>query len=207
MSLVVGLTGGIGSGKSVVAGLFAEHGVPVIDTDAIAHALTASGGAAMPAIVAAFGSELMRADGALDRDAMRRRAFADASVKKRLESILHPLIRGESDARCRAASDAPYVVLVVPLLVESAAYRDRVGRVLVVDCDESLQVARVVARNGLPEAEVRAIMATQASRADRLAAADDVVVNESALESLRAQVDALHVRYIELAQEQQSDMT
>jgi dephospho-CoA kinase len=200
MSFTVGLTGGIGSGKSTVAELFAELGVPVIDTDAIAHELTAARGAAMPAIRAAFGGEVAGADGALDRRKMRELVFADPDAKRRLEAILHPLIRSESEARCRAKSDAPYVLLVVPLLVETAAYRGRVDRTLVVDCDEALQVARVIAR-GLSVAEVRAIMATQATREQRLAAADDVVLNDGGLEELDALVTLLHKRYLALSAE------
>ena len=198
MSLTVGLTGGIGSGKSTVADLFAELGVPVIDTDAIAHELTAARGAAMPAIVASFGIELVAADGALDRRRMRELVFADHEAKRRLEAILHPMIRGESEARCRAASGAHYLLLVVPLLVEAAAYRERVDRTLVVDCEEALQISRVMAR-GLTAKEVSAIMATQASRKRRLAAADDVILNNGEFADLNAQVMLLHRRYLALA--------
>jgi dephospho-CoA kinase len=198
VSFVVGLTGGIGSGKSTVADLFAEIGIPVIDTDAIAHDLTAARGAAMPAIVSAFGAAVVGEGGALDRRRMREIIFADREAKRRLEAILHPLIRAESDARCRAASGAPYVLLVVPLLVEAAAYRERVDRTLVVDCDEALQVSRVMKR-GLAADEVRAIMATQASRERRLAAADDVIVNNGEPGDLDAQVMLLHRRYLALA--------
>ncbi len=195
---VVGLTGGIGSGKSTVADLFVARGVALVDTDAIAHELTAPGGAAMADLVAAFGPEVRQADGALDRAAMRARVFADGAAKARLEGILHPLIRRLSLARC-AAAPSPYVLLAVPLLVESGSYRDRCDRVLVVDCDEALQVARVQARSRLAAGEVRAIMAAQASRAQRLAAADDVVRNDAGLEGLAAQVDELHRKYTALA--------
>lgn len=195
---VVGITGGIGSGKSTVARLFAAHGVPVIDTDEIAHALTGPGGAAMAAIGERFGAGVLTADGALDRPAMRRKAFADPGARQALEAILHPLIRAEADRRI-AAEASPYVLLAIPLLVETGGYRDRLQRVLVVDCSEATQITRVIARNGLAEDEVRRILAAQASRAQRLAAADDVVENEGDLATLTGQVDALHARYLSFA--------
>jgi dephospho-CoA kinase len=195
MNFVVGLTGGIGSGKSTVAELFKALGASIVDTDVIAHELTAAHGAAMPAIEAAFGTTVLRADGALDRDAMRQRVFADPSARKRLEGILHPLIRAQSELRCHAQLAPAYVLLVVPLLVESGIYRERVRRILVVDCDEAVQVARVVARSGLSAEQVRAIMATQATRSQRLAAADDVVDNGAGPEALQARVLALHQKY------------
>lgn len=202
MSLIVGLTGGIGSGKSTVADRLAAFGAALVDTDVIAHQLTGAQGAAMEQIIAAFGPSVVRDDGALDRVAMRRLVFSDPAAKERIEAILHPLIRRESEALCRSAATAPYVLLVVPLLVEAAAsasYRQRVDRILVVDCDEATQVSRVVARSGLSPAEVRAIMATQASRVERLAVADDVVFNGGDLDSLNAQLIALHRRYLDLA--------
>ena len=199
MSLVVGLTGGIGSGKTTVADRFAELGAAVVDTDVIAHQLTSVDGAAIPAIRAEFGDTVITPDQRLDRAAMRRLAFAEPSARKRLESILHPLIRERSAALCEAQTTAPYVILVVPLLVESAAFRGRVDRILVVDCDEALQEARVMARSGLAHSEVRAIMATQVSRSERLAAADDVIANNNDLSALVANVLALHRRYLALA--------
>ena len=199
MSFIVGLTGGIGSGKTTVAELFGALGAAVVDTDLIAHEITGPRGAAMPAIEMAFGQSVVRTDGALDRAAMRRLVFSDPSAKTRLEGILHPMIRRESEARCRSASNSPYVLLVVPLLVESVAYRERVARILVVDCDESIQISRVASRSGLSNEEVRAIMATQASRTERLAAADDVIVNDGGRERLSAQVAVLHQRYLDLA--------
>lgn len=200
MAFIVGLTGGIGSGKSAAAERFAELGAAVVDTDAIAHELTRPGGAAIGPIRAAFGNGVITPEGALDRGAMRRLVFRDAEAKGRLEAILHPMIRAETDRRARAAlaAGAPYIVLVVPLLVESGSYRRRVNRVAVVDCGEETQVRRVVARSGLAPEEVRAIMAAQASRARRLEAADDVIDNEGDLAALRAQVDALHRKYLEL---------
>lgn len=199
MSLVIGLTGGIGSGKSTVADLFAALGAPVVDTDVIAHELTGVRGAAMPEIAAAFGPSVVLGDGALDRAAMRRLVFSDPAQKGRLEAILHPLIRRESETRCQAAAGVPYLLLVVPLLVESGSYPQRVDRILVVDCDEALQVSRVMARSGLGLAEAQAIIASQATRAQRLAAADDVVFNGGGRDDLQAQVGALHRRYLGLA--------
>ncbi len=198
MPYVVGLTGGIGSGKSTVADLFVARGAALVDTDAIAHELTGPHGAAMAAITEAFGPAVVDARGALDRAAMRRQVFADATARQRLEAILHPLIRAESDRRCQAAR-APYVILAVPLLVESGSYRERVQRVLVVDCPEAVQVARVMARNGLGEAEVQAILAAQASRQQRLAVADDVVDNGGDAAALVPQVERLHRQYLAAA--------
>jgi dephospho-CoA kinase len=195
---VVGLTGGIGSGKSTVADLFVQRGVTLVDTDAIAHALTGPGGAAIPPLQKAFGETLLRADGGLDRVAMRRLVFTDASAKARLEAILHPMIRAESDRQC-AAAQSPYVVLAVPLLVESGIYRQRCDRILVIDCDEATQVARVIARSGMSEPEVRSILSAQATREVRLAAADDVVDNSGAPETLPAIVEKLHQTYLQSA--------
>lgn len=197
---VIGLTGGIGSGKSSVANLFVEKGAVLVDTDAIAHELTGSGGEAMPRLVAAFGPGVADAGGGLDRAAMRQRVFSDPAARNRLEGILHPMIRALSDARC-AAADSPYVILAVPLLIESASYRARCQRILVVDCPETLQIARVMARSGLAEAEVRAIMAAQVSRETRLAAADDVVTNDAGFTTLYPQVEALHLKYLRLSAE------
>lgn len=197
---VVGLTGGIGSGKSTVADLFVEQGATLVDTDAIAHELTGVGGAAMPALVAEFGSAVATVDGAMDRAAMRQLVFADPSARVRLEGILHPLIRQLSAERCRAAG-SPYVILAVPLLVESGTYRERCDRIVVVDCPESLQIARVMARNGMPVDEVKAIMAAQATRQQRLAVANDVVVNDADQAKLYAQVNDLHLKYLLLSAE------
>jgi len=192
--LLVGLTGGIGSGKSTVADLFAARGAVVVDTDAIAHELTGPGGAAIPAIRDEFGDGVIRADGGLDRDAMRERAFGDPAARRRLEAILHPMIRTESRRRLEAA-DGPYALLVVPLLVESGDRAGGVDRVLVVDCPVDVQIERVMRRSGLTPERVRTILAAQASRAQRLAAADDVIDNAGSPDALPAQVDALHRRY------------
>ena len=198
MSFVVGLTGGIGSGKSAVGRLFEQLGIAVIDTDAIAHQLTTPGGAAMPAIRAAFGDAVATADGALDRAAMRAIVFADPPARKRLEGILHPLIREESERRL-AGAESPYAVLMVPLLVESGSYRERVSRVAVVDCDVETQIARVMQRNGLARAEVERILAAQATRTQRLEAADDVIDNDRSLADLEPQIERLHASYLALA--------
>jgi dephospho-CoA kinase len=194
----VALTGGIGSGKSTVAQAFEMLGVEVVDADALAHRLTAPRGAAIPAIRAEFGAEVIDADGALDRARMRRLAFADAESRKRLEAILHPMIRAETE-RLACTARSQYVILMIPLLVESGAPRDRCDRVLVVDCPEEEQIRRVTVRSGLPRAEVEAIIATQASRADRLAAADDVLDNSGDPALIGPQVEALHRRYLDLA--------
>jgi len=194
----VGLTGGIGCGKSTVADLFAERGATIVDTDVIAHALTAPQGAAMPAIVAEFGADFAQPDGALDRARMRTLVFADATARARLEAILHPRIRAATAAAGQAATGA-YVIYVVPLLIESGNWRERVTRVLAIDCGEDTQIARVMQRSGLSADEVRAIMATQVTRTERLAAADDIIDNEAGLEALRGQVEALHQRYLALS--------
>ncbi|WP_017777110.1 dephospho-CoA kinase [Paraburkholderia kururiensis] len=200
----VGLTGGIGSGKSTVADLFAARGVPVVDTDFIAHRITAPGGLAMPPIVAEFGPSFAAADGSLDRARMRSLVFSDDSARKRLEAITHPLIRAEAD-RERREAQGPYVIVVVPLLVESGDWKTRVDRVLVVDCAVETQIERVMKRNGFTREQVLAIIARQVSREARLTAADDVVVNDgSSIDALTAQVETLHRRYLALASEQVS---
>ena len=199
MSFVVGLTGGIGSGKSAAAAEFERLGASVVDTDAIAHQLTAAGGAAIGEIRKVFGSEVLAASGALDRDKMRERVFGDPAAKKALEALLHPMIRDES-RRLIAGARGPYVIHVVPLLVEAPDYRSRVDRVLVIDTPEELQVERVRSRSGLSEAQVRAILAAQATRAQRLAAADDLIENRGTIEALREQVAALHRKYLEYSQ-------
>jgi dephospho-CoA kinase len=196
--LTVGLTGGIGCGKTVVADLFAARGATVIDTDAIAHSLTGPRGAAMPALLAEFGPDFATADGAMDRARMRALVFADPAARTRLEAILHPRIRAATDAAAVLAT-GPYTIFVVPLLIESGTWRARVARVLAIDCPEEMQVARVMARNGLAEAQVRAIMAAQVTRTERLAAADDVIENDGDIAALPAQVDRLHAIYLELA--------
>jgi dephospho-CoA kinase len=200
---VVGLTGGIGSGKSAAADEFARLGAAVVDTDLIAHRLTGPGGAALPAIQRLFGEGFVLPSGAMDRKRMRERVFADAAARKSLESVLHPMIREESERQIAAAAGT-YVVHVVPLLVESGDFRRRVDRVLVVDCPEATQIARVRARSGLSGDEALAIVQSQASRAERLAAADDVIDNGGTLEDLRRQVAALHAKYAAMAEDAKS---
>ena len=198
MALVVGLTGGIGSGKSAAAAEFARLGATVVDTDAIAHELTGPGGAAVAEVQRQFGNAFVDASGAMDREKMRGLVFSDPQQKQRLEALLHPMIRAES-ARRVAAAAGPYALLVVPLLVESPGYRERVGRVLVVDCPEALQITRVRQRSKLPEEEIRRIMASQIQREKRLAAADDIIDNSGSISAMQQQVRQLHKTYLQLA--------
>lgn len=198
MTFVVGLTGGIGSGKSAVAQEFARLGVTVVDTDLIAHELTGRGGAAIAGIRRLFGDASIDAQGAMDRAWVRARVFAEPAERRRLEALLHPMIREESERRLAAAS-GPYAVLMVPLLVESGNYRNRVQRVLVVDCAEDIQIRRVIARSAMTEDEVRRVIATQVSRAERLAAADDKIDNSGSIDALHERVRALHREYLALA--------
>jgi dephospho-CoA kinase len=198
--LVVGLTGGIGSGKSAVARRFAALGVEVEDADAVAHAISAPGAPGHRAIVDAFGPRAVRADGTLDRDWLRERAFADAAFRATLEASLHPLIRARL-AKAIAAWTGAYGLLVVPLLIERGGLSEHIGRVLVVDCPEGEQVRRVMARSGLSAETVRRIMATQLSREQRRASADDVIDNAGPEDALDAQVRTLEARYRRLAAE------
>jgi dephospho-CoA kinase len=193
----VALTGGIGSGKSAVAELFAAHGVTVIDADAVSHALTAPGGAALAPIARAFGAEVIRPDGGLDRAALRERVFADPAERRRLEAILHPMIRARMQADL-AADTGPYALLAIPLLVETGQ-TDLADRILVVDAPEAVRIERVGRRSGLAPDAVRRIMASQASSTQRLAVADDIIDNSGDLADLRPQVEALHARYLRLA--------
>ena len=201
MPLVIALTGGIGSGKSSVADILRELGAAVIDTDEIAHSLTAAGQPGARAIGEQFGAEYLAADGALDRKRMRELVFSDAPAKQKLEALLHPMIRAEVKAQTQAATgnSAPYLVIVVPLLIETGAYRDLARRILVVDCDEMEQIARVGRRSHLEPAAVKAIMANQVSRAERLRHADDIVRNDGDQPGLRAEVEALHRKYLDIA--------
>lgn len=194
--LRIGLTGGIGSGKSTVAGLFAARGVPVIDADAIAHQLTRPGEPAVGEIAAALGNDLVRS-GTLDRRRLAERVFHDPAYRQRLESILHPRIRAAM-LREIDQCQAPYCLLVIPLLIE-AGQQDLVDRILVVDIDEPLQIERTGQRDARPESEIRAILAAQASRKQRLEEADDVIANSGDLATLEAQVEALHRKYLALA--------
>ena len=190
--LRIGLTGGIGSGKSSVARRLAARGALVVDTDALAHALTAPGGAAIPAIAAAFGADMIAADGAMDRARMRTLVFADPAQRQRLEAILHPMIGEATRAQASRAGAGQPVVFDVPLLTESGTWRARVDRVLVVDCPVATQVARVVARSGWTPEAVERTIAQQATRAQRRAIADAVIVNDTlTLAQLDGEVDAL----------------
>ena len=193
----VGLTGGIGSGKSTVADLFAELGVAVIDTDVIAHQLTVPGGEALASIRALFPGTVGQGD-VLDRAALRRIVFGDAAARKLLETILHPRIRREV-GRALSGIQTPYALIVIPLLVETGAYTDVLNRILVVDCPETLQIERVMARSALSREEVSAILSVQAGRAQRVEMAHDVILNTLPLGVLRAEVAVLHQHYLELA--------
>ncbi len=195
--LRIGLTGGIASGKSAVAEAFARRGIATVDTDAIARDVVEPGRPALAEVVREFGPGVLGADGRLDRRALRRRVFADEGLRRRLEAILHPAIRAEMQSRAVAAH-GPYVVIAIPLLVENGLQR-HVDRVLVVDCPPDVQLARLLARDGETPEGARAILAAQAGREQRLAVADDVIVNDGTLEDLEARVDALHRRYLELA--------
>ena len=194
-SPVVGLTGGIGAGKSTVERLFAELGIPCVDTDVIAHQLTAPGGAAIAAIRSEFGDEAIAANGAMDRGVMRARVFAEPALRLRLEAILHPLIRQES-LRQLAVLQAPYVLLGVPLLFETHLFDGVIQRSLLVDCSEQVQQERVMARSGLDAAQVAAIMAAQMSRAQRRLLADDVIDNSGDEAALALQVHDKHRYYL-----------
>lgn len=198
MPFCVGLTGGIGSGKSVASDMFRALGAGVVDTDEISREMTAPAGTAIGAIRERFGAEFIAADGGLDRARMRRLVFGAAAAKGQLEAILHPLIRERMRADIAAARQ-PYVIAVIPLLFETGVCLDLLQRVLVVDCEESEQVRRAAARSGLSAQEVRAIMAAQLPRAERLKRADDVLDNSGDIEALRRQVEQLHARYLALA--------
>jgi dephospho-CoA kinase len=197
--LIIGLTGGIGSGKITVSKLFADLGAAIIDTDIIAHALTAPGQPALQQISAVFGPEMIQADGALDRAALRQRVFGDDAAKKTLEAILHPMIRQAVAAELAQPIQTAYRIIVVPLLFETAAYSSLIKRSLVVDCPEQLQIERAMARSKLSEADVRAIIAAQIPRSERIARADDIIVNDSSLEKLTESVGKMHKKYISLA--------
>ena len=195
----IGLTGGIGSGKSSVADRFAELGAAVIDTDVIAHELTGPDGRAMPAIIATFGSEIINSTGAMDRAAMRDRVFADPEARRKLEAILHPMIRAESALRLQKVT-APYALLVVPLLVENlASYRHLLNCIAVVDCEESQQISRIASRSGLSLGQAKSILAAQAGRASRLQIADDLIENRGDIMALDHQIQQLHHKYLKQA--------
>ncbi len=195
---VVGVTGGIGCGKSTICREFAALGAPIVDTDEVAREVVAKGTPGLAAIVERFGPEVLAADGTLDRRRLRSIVFADDASRQWLEALLHPLIRARTDEHVRAANH-PYCLVCIPLLVERSG-TSRVDRVLVIDCPEEIQIARVMARDKLTAPEVEAIMRTQATRAARLAVADDVIENIGNVETVRPAIRALHRQYLDLAQ-------
>lgn len=200
----VGLTGGIGSGKSTVASLFKECGVLVIDSDVISHQITQSGGIAITAIRTTFGDDYIDASGALNRVLMRQLIFSDHAAKLKLEAILHPLIRAQilaqvADANINSTLASSYLLLVIPLLFETPNYRELVQRTLVVDCGETTQVARTMQRSGVDEQTVRTVMASQITRAERLRLADEIIQNDGDLDTLRQQIAKLHQHYLAIS--------
>ena len=197
--LLIGLTGGIGSGKSTVATLFERHGARIIDTDEISRRLTQAGGEAIPAIRDTFGAEMIDATGALRRDKMRELIFTDPMGKKQIEAILHPGILNQAKQFAAAHTVAPYTLVVIPLLFESQSYRNWLDRTLVVDCPEEVQIARTMLRSGLDKALVQAIMDQQIARSQRVALADDTLKNDTDLEALSAQVELFHKQYLQIA--------
>ncbi len=199
MNYPVGLTGGIGSGKSTVADMFAALSVRIVDTDLISRELTQAGGTAIPAIRNTFGTHVIDAQGALNRDKMREIAFGDPARKIQLEAILHPLIFAETLRQAAAPTKAPYTLVVVPLLFESGRYTNWLRCVITVDCPESSQIARTMQRSNLDEPAVRAIMAQQLSRKERLALSDEVISNNGSLKDLKVQIVGMHRRLSELA--------
>ncbi len=198
MPLIIGLTGGIGSGKTSVSKRFSELGVCVIDTDQISHRLTQRTGAAISEIRRDFGESFITEEGSLDRERMRTLVFNDEPSRRRLESILHPLIQTEA-FRIAASAPPPYLIMVVPLLLETPGYRDRIDRVLTVDCEERSQIERTMKRSGLSEQEVRSIMSAQITRQDRIQQSDDVITNDGDLAHLEDRVDSLHLKYLSLS--------
>ncbi len=199
MSYRVGLTGGIGCGKSTIATIFAEHGVPIIDTDKISHQITQKDGAAIPAIKSEFGEKHINEKGALDRTTMRQLVFSDSSARQGLEKILHPLILTQVKTQAESCS-APYALIVIPLLFESSGYQDWLDRTLTVDCTDKTQIERASGREGMNEQMVRSIMAQQFSRLKRIELADDVIENNGSLSDLQPQISKLHQQYLKLAQ-------
>lgn len=195
MKPCIALTGGIGCGKSTVSRLFAEHGAGIIDTDVISHQLTACDGSAIPALRTQFGDAYISPDGSLDRPKIRQLIFAHTQERQKLEDILHPLILAETQSQLQRLQAYPYVILVVPLLLTSQEFRKLAQRILVVDCNETTQIRRVIERSQISAEEVRKIIAAQPTRAERLAVADDVIHNDDSLVSLARQVGILHKIY------------
>ena len=202
MSLIIGLTGGIGSGKTSATKFFAAEGIAIIDADTIAHELTGAQGDAIPNIKKYFGVDFITKNGKLDRKKMKNRIFSDINSRKKLEKILHPLIQAEIMHRIETAF-SPYIIVVAPLLLETGDYCETVTRILVVDCNEEYQISRTVSRDGLSKEEVRTIMATQKPRQERLNQADDVIVNDTDISSLQEKVKLQHNKYLSLLQKNQ----
>ena len=202
MSLIIGLTGGIGSGKTSATKFFAAEGIAIIDADTIAHELTGAQGDAIPNIKKYFGVDFITKNGKLDRKKMKNRIFSDINSRKKLEKILHPLIQAEIMHRIETAF-SPYIIVVAPLLLETGDYCETVTRILVVDCNEEYQISRTVSRDGLSKEEVRTIMATQKPRQERLNQADDVIVNDTDISSLQEKVKLQHNIYLSLLQKNQ----
>lgn len=196
--LLIGLTGGIGCGKSTVSALFKKFGVRIIDTDELSRELTQSGGAAIAQIRNAFGVDYIDTSGALDRARMRELIFSHPAEKQRLEAIIHPLILKQTQELAQAATSAPYTLLVIPLLFETQSYRNWLSRILVVDCPEDLQIERTMQRSGLDRRAVESIMAQQIARSERLALTDDVICNDGDLSALSNRVTRLHQQYLTL---------
>ncbi|HWU82766.1 MAG TPA: dephospho-CoA kinase [Methylophilaceae bacterium] len=194
---VVALTGGIGAGKSEVARIFASLGVPIVDVDVISRRLTGPGQPIMDKIAEAFGRDFLTEDGALNRPAMRERIFANDEDRKKLEAILHPVIHSHALRELDQNRAAPYQILAIPLFFETNRYSGLVKRILLVDCDETLQISRTMNRNGMTERTVRAIIAAQASRSYRRALANDIIENDSSIEALAEKVKALHEKYMQ----------
>ena len=198
MSFVVGLTGGIGCGKSIASQCFSDLGVHIIDTDVIARTITQSNGQAINAIKNAFGDTYLTKDGSLDREKMRELVFSDDDARSRLEKILHPIILNETIRQIGQARSS-YVIVVVPLLFETKDYDHIVQRILVIDCDEQQQILRTMARSNLSEPQVKAIMTAQIARKERLREADDIIANNRDLDYLKTQVAALHSKYLSIS--------
>ncbi len=199
MSLVVGLTGGIGCGKSMASKLFSELGIKIIDTDLIAQQFTGSDGLAIDLIREKFGQDFINADGALNRNKMRALVFSDNDARLKLEKILHPLILKETQLQIEQAH-SPYIIVVIPLLFEKNDFHHLIQRTLVIDCDEQQQLIRTMTRSQLSEQQVSAIMATQVSRQTRLRNADDIIINDQDINYLKSQVLQLHHKYLSLLQ-------
>jgi dephospho-CoA kinase len=193
---IVGLTGGIGSGKSEAARLFAELGVPIVDVDFISHELTASGQATLKEITEVFGKDILNSDGSLNRAALRQKVFTDCEARKKLEAILHPAIFNKAIERLQENASAPYQILAIPLLFESDRYLNIINRSLVIDSDKKLQIARASKRDGLLEADIQKIIDVQMPREKRNALADDIILNDGLIEELKEQIKQVHEKYI-----------